>query len=409
MSTNHRGGPAGLIRVSKNDSSGTTLIYPEYSGNRMYQTLGNLDLDPRIGIAIPDFTNGNILILSGTSKIIIGPDAASMLPRSNLAVEIHVQSTRLIENGLSFRGIPGEPSPYNPPVRYLSTEHPTQGTNLHPTAAAASAKLLSRHLLTPTIARFRFSITDPVAASVTASKQQRWTAGQYVALAFEDILSEGYRHMNDANPRSLNDDFVRTFTVSSPPPGALGAPPHDEFEITIRNVGVATDWLFRSRASAGVEVPLRGFGGTFAIAQQQQQQQQHEDGRAVPFVAGGIGITPLLAQASQLDLKRLRLFWSVNARDLGLVEDTFGKYPGLAARTVGFVSGVNGEADPAVDDALKRIEGKGAKVARRRIRQEDIDEESLSDTWYFCVGPALKKLLLGWLGNKTSVYEDFDY
>ena len=54
-----------------------------------------------------------------------------------------------------------------------------------------------------------------------------------MALAFEDELSAGYSHMRDDDPRSLNDDYVRTFTVSS----AMGRGlPHDEFEITFRNV-----------------------------------------------------------------------------------------------------------------------------------------------------------------------------
>lgn len=42
MDTNIRGGPPGFVRVQSNESSGAVLVYPEYSGNRLYQTLGNL-------------------------------------------------------------------------------------------------------------------------------------------------------------------------------------------------------------------------------------------------------------------------------------------------------------------------------------------------------------------------------
>ena len=42
-------------------------------------------------------------------------------------------------------------------------------------------------------------------------------------------------------PTSLNDDYMRTFTVSSAP-GSLGE--HgEEFELTVRKVGSVTKWL----------------------------------------------------------------------------------------------------------------------------------------------------------------------
>ena len=44
MGTNHRGGSPGFVRVASNKPGpgGCTLVYPEFSGNRLYQTLGNL-------------------------------------------------------------------------------------------------------------------------------------------------------------------------------------------------------------------------------------------------------------------------------------------------------------------------------------------------------------------------------
>ena len=401
MSTNHRGGPPGLIRVAKNDASGTILVYPEYSGNRLYQTLGNLRLDPRTGIAIPDFNTGNILYLSCTAKILFGEAAASSLPRSNLAVQLLVTSARLVEQGLGFRGKLGERSPYNPPVRYLPNEYPSSTDAQSATAGkAAYAKLLSRTLLSPTIARFKFSISDSAMAGT-------WSPGQYVALAFEDELSGGYAHMNDDDPRSLNDDYIRTFTVSSPP-SASGCGPdgvqHDEFEITIRNVGKVTDFLFRLNTRAGLELPLRGFGGTFSIV------QEEGTGEATPFVAGGIGITPLLAQLRRLDLERLRLLWTVNVRDLGFVLDTFERCPELGRLARVFVSGLEARKSKEVELLLAKIHDSGAMINRRRLMKDDLDDvKDASGTWYLCTGTALRKSLLDWLTGKTTLYEDFNY
>ena len=394
MGTNHRGGPPGLVRVAKNEASGTVLVYPELSGNRLYQTLGNLYTDPRAGLVFPDFDTGDVLYITGNTEIIIGQQAAALLPRSNLAVIIHVTAARFVQRGLAFLGEAGERSPYNPPVRFLATERAqalpdAQSGN----GTVAYASLLARELLAPTIARFRFAISDPEVAG-------RWKPGQYVALAFEDELSIGYSHMRDDDPKSLNDDYVRTFTVSSAPGGNL---PEDEFEITIRNVGVVTNFLFRQNIRAGLEIPLKGFGGTFTIEQNADE--------VVPFVAGGIGITPLLSYLPSLDLKRIRLFWTVNVRDIGLVDDTFARFPLLAPFTKLFISGVD-QLSQAVSQQsnIDKIKLAGADVEPRRMLASDVvGDQGLSSTWYLCTGTAFRKSLLTWLAGRKVLYEDFNY
>ena len=395
MSTNHRGGPSGFLRVQKNDSSGVILVYPEYSGNRLYQTLGNLYLDPRVGIVIPDFDTGDVLYMTGTTKILFGKDAAMTLPRSNLAVQIRVDAARYVQNGLAFRGSPGERSPYNPPIRFLATERAIPDVHIK-SKQVTYAKLLSREFLTPSIARFRFSISDPEVAG-------RWAPGQHVALSFEDELSGGYAHMADNDPKSINDDYVRTFTVSSSPSGEQL--PHNEFELTLRNVGTVTSFLFRCNVRAGLEVPLKGFGGTFSL-----RQSKDGSGIVTPFVAGGIGITPLLAQISCLDVKRLSLLWTVNVRDLGLVVDTLKRYPVLGSSTKMFVSGAQGPIESGNSALLDEVTRSGAKTFRRRILQEDLlSEQGLDDICYICTGPSLRSLLLEWLKQKNVIYEDFEY
>lgn len=52
----HRGGPAGFVRVE-----GDTLVMPDYPGNNLYMTLGNLELVPRVGVVFVDFARGDLL------------------------------------------------------------------------------------------------------------------------------------------------------------------------------------------------------------------------------------------------------------------------------------------------------------------------------------------------------------
>lgn len=465
MGTNHRGGPPGFVRVLTNDGSSTSLVFPEYSGNRLYQTLGNLKMTNKAGLVFPDFETQDVLYVTGTTEILFGEAAGSVLPRSNLVVKVALTAARFVQKGLAFRGITDEFSPYNPPVRFLPTEHNALQIKPAATNAIAHAQLVNIQTITPTISCARFKVSKAKAAA-------RWSTGQYVALSFEAELSAGYSHMRDSDPKSLNDDHVRTFTISSPPPALDPAKPNnadaDEFEITFRTVGVVTRFLARQHPRVGLSLPLKGFGGSFAIPLIRDTQ--------IPFVAGGIGITPLLAHLPSLRLATstsLRLFWMVNIRDINLVLDTFQRHPVLASsptRVKLFLSGFVKDTDlsspqathlqalykllsipsPAVvggsqvarkgnteifrrrmaaADIASELENKVKAVAKKEIKAENKTQQAKknnpskdlpagpagNDTWYICAAPTARKELLGWLaatnpeGKIKTVYEDFGY
>ena len=166
-------------------------------------------------------------------------------------------------------------------------------------------------------------------------------------------------------------------------------------------MGVVSGFLFRQNVRAGLEVPLRGFGGSFAVKQGPDE--------IVPFVAGGIGITPLLAQAPELDLKRLRLFWTLNAKDVGLAVDTMQRWQEMGPATNLFISS-HDEISTAVRKSIDELREFGVEVITRRLLASDIEMEKLSESaWYLCTGTPLRKSLLEWLQGKVTIYEDFNY
>jgi predicted pyridoxine 5'-phosphate oxidase superfamily flavin-nucleotide-binding protein len=61
----HRGGKPGFVRVE-----GDTLTVPDFSGNRYFNTLGNLLLDPRTALLIADFSGGDLLHIQGRTEIV---------------------------------------------------------------------------------------------------------------------------------------------------------------------------------------------------------------------------------------------------------------------------------------------------------------------------------------------------
>jgi predicted pyridoxine 5'-phosphate oxidase superfamily flavin-nucleotide-binding protein len=62
----HRGGRPGFIRVG---DDGTTLAWPEFAGNRYFNTLGNLLVEPRAAIVVADFEAGDLLHVSGRCAV----------------------------------------------------------------------------------------------------------------------------------------------------------------------------------------------------------------------------------------------------------------------------------------------------------------------------------------------------
>jgi len=378
MDTNHRGGLPGFVRVLRNDDDSAELVYPEYSGNRLYQTLGNLKTNPVAGLVFLNFESGNVLYVTGTTEILIGPVAAELLPRSNLVVKIKVVEAIYVQKGLPFRGTAGENSPYNPDVRLLAKEGSLEASSKP--SASNTAKLIGKTRITSDIYRFRFAMSRP----------ESYKAGQRAALDFSGELDMGYSHMRDDDPLSLNDDFTRTFTISSHPDSL----PQGEFEMTIRSVGTVTRFLCRQNEQSGLELPLRGISGDFVVK---------SDGTGpIPFVAGGIGITPLLAQLPDLPMDRLRLFWSLRSDTLDLALDILEAYPGLLQASTLFLTG---SVTQDMDEKLKTLD---VRIKRRRMDAEDV-KTTKGQTWYICAGPIMQKMLLGWLEDQKVVLESFNY
>lgn len=61
----HRGGPAGVVRV---DSPGR-LWWPDYPGNNMFNSFGNLAVDDEAALLFVDFVTGASLHLSGAARV----------------------------------------------------------------------------------------------------------------------------------------------------------------------------------------------------------------------------------------------------------------------------------------------------------------------------------------------------
>jgi hypothetical protein len=62
--TSHRGGTPGFVRVD-----GGQVWWPDYPGNNLFNSFGNLAVDPEAALLFLDFDSGRTLHLSGTAQV----------------------------------------------------------------------------------------------------------------------------------------------------------------------------------------------------------------------------------------------------------------------------------------------------------------------------------------------------
>lgn len=85
----HRGGPAGFVRVE-----GDTLHIPDFAGNNLFMTLGNLVSHPRAGLVFPEFGTGGLLQVAGAVELVWEPERAWRL---------HVEAAVRTQDALPLR------------------------------------------------------------------------------------------------------------------------------------------------------------------------------------------------------------------------------------------------------------------------------------------------------------------
>lgn len=115
----HRGGPPGFLAVVDE----ATLLLPDYQGNMMFQSLGNIEANPQVGLLILDFADGTLLQITGEARIIWDQTRLDRLPGAERAVEIWVAEVYERQGRLPWLAGTVRPSPFNPKEQRHSDEN----------------------------------------------------------------------------------------------------------------------------------------------------------------------------------------------------------------------------------------------------------------------------------------------
>ena len=106
----HRGGHAGFVSLLGD----RRLSWPDYAGNQMYMTLGNLELDPRCGLLFLDWERGRAVHLSGTARVDWDTVRAATVPGAQRMVDFDVEKVLEIRGTIPMRWSFGDYSRFNP-------------------------------------------------------------------------------------------------------------------------------------------------------------------------------------------------------------------------------------------------------------------------------------------------------
>jgi len=106
----HKGGPPGIVTVL--DPS--TIAFPNYDGNGMFLSMGNIADTAKIGLLFMDFETPNRIRVQATAKVSSDDELLSRYPGANLIVRAHVDKVFINCARYIHKHTRVETSPYVP-------------------------------------------------------------------------------------------------------------------------------------------------------------------------------------------------------------------------------------------------------------------------------------------------------
>lgn len=256
----HRGGPAGFVRVLDEH----TLLLPDFAGNNHFNSLGNLLLDPRMGIAIPSFATGGLLQLSGTARVLFDDDAEQLYPQAERVVVFTVEKVNELPAG-------------SLPIRWSASANADLQRVKVARTVQESIDVKSFYLE---------PVHDPKTGIRSALAPFR--AGQYLPI-----------HLDTEEHGAI----TRTYSLSqSHATASSGGDQHPGFyRISVKRhgMGKASNWLhdhLKEGDTLRVETPT----GDFALDGAEASDKAPIVDQPIVLTSVGIGITPVLAMLDQL-------------------------------------------------------------------------------------------------------------
>ncbi|WP_070886665.1 pyridoxamine 5'-phosphate oxidase family protein [Pseudomonas sp. D2-3] len=327
VDVSHRGGNSGFVRINADG----TLTIPDFNGNLFFSTLGNIVLNGKAGLLFVDFATGDVLQLSGDAEVIF--DSAEIGAFQGAERLWAFRARRIVRR-------PGATA-----LRWALREDGWADSSLLTGNWQQAADRLRaaryatqwRPMKIVRVAQESQSIRSLHLEPVDGAGLLPYLAGQHLPI----------RLQLGADERPL----IRTYTLSVAPSDGL-------YRISVKREGRVSQFI-HDQLREGDLIEARAPAGAFILDAQQE--------RPLVLLAGGIGITPLLAMLRhvvyegwrQQRIRPVTLFYAARSKAErafdGELADLVAAAQG-AIRLVRVLSDTSG-AEPGVDyDTAGRID-----------------------------------------------------
>lgn len=103
----HRGGKPGFVQVEDDRA----LVFPDFSGNFHFNTIGNILVNPKAGFLFPDFDSGDLVYLTGSAEIVWEGDLVDAFMGAERLIRFRADDVIRVEHSLPLEFTFDEYSP----------------------------------------------------------------------------------------------------------------------------------------------------------------------------------------------------------------------------------------------------------------------------------------------------------
>jgi len=100
VDVSHRGGKPGFVHVGEDGQ----LSFPDFTGNRMFNTLGNIQADQRVGLFFPNFDTGEAVFLTGQARIDWDSPRVAAFEGAERIIDVVPERAVFVQDGLPIKG-----------------------------------------------------------------------------------------------------------------------------------------------------------------------------------------------------------------------------------------------------------------------------------------------------------------
>ncbi|MEP2718425.1 pyridoxamine 5'-phosphate oxidase family protein [Pseudophaeobacter sp.] len=268
VDVSHRGGRPGFVQIEDN-----SLIIPDFPGNNHFNTFGNFLLNPKAGLVFPDFDSGTLLMLTGTTELLAG-DAPEIhdFRGADRGWRFTLDHGLWLTEALPFRAKLGAFSPNS----LLADTWPDR---------AARNKLEARR---DSWRAFRVARVQQESTLIRSFYLEPTDGAPVLPFEAGQFLTLRARSKDPISPKVL----TRTYTLSS-------APEEPFYRISVkREENGEMSRLLHDQIIPGDILEVKAPRGTFIL--------DPSETRPAVLLAGGVGITPMIAMAIHVLREGLR-------------------------------------------------------------------------------------------------------